>query len=72
MLFHRDRDVLEREFPQWQIERVDPMMPLRYLLSGGVSMRSLMPAAMYRPIAAAEKLIQQRGAMFAHIVLRRR
>jgi hypothetical protein len=46
-------------------------MPLRYLVSGGVSMRSLVPAAMFRPIRAAENLFAGRAAMFAHIVIRR-
>src|SRR5439155_19313772 len=54
IVFHRDRGVFQRDFPQWQIERVDPIMPLRYLLSGGVSMRSLVPSMMFRPIAAIE------------------
>jgi hypothetical protein len=72
IVFQRDRAAFEREFPLWAIERVEPIMPLRYLLSGGVSMRSLMPAAMYRPVAGLEKLAGPGAAMFAHIVLRRR
>ena len=72
IVFHRDRATFEREFPQWHIERVDPIMPLRYLLSGGVSMRSLVPALLFRPIAMIEKLSGQSGAMFAHVVLRHR
>jgi hypothetical protein len=31
----------EQEFPQWQIELIKPMMPFRYLLSGGVSLRAI-------------------------------
>jgi SAM-dependent methyltransferase len=72
IVFRRDRAIFERDFPHGQIERVDPIMPLRYLLSGGVSMRSLMPSMMFRPIAAIEHLAGGRGAMFAHIVLRRK
>ncbi len=71
IVFERDRAVFEREFPQWRIERVDPMMPIRYLLSGGVSMRSLMPGWMSGPVAAIESIAGRRGAMFAHILLRR-
>ena len=34
----------EQEFPEWRIELIKPIMPFRYLLSGGVSLRSLAPA----------------------------
>jgi SAM-dependent methyltransferase len=71
IVFQRDRAIFEREFPQWRIERVDPMMPIRYLLSGGVSMRSLVPGWMYSPVATLEHLAGRRAAMFAHILLRR-
>jgi SAM-dependent methyltransferase len=71
IVFERDRSRFEREFPQWKIERVEKIMPMRYLLSGGVSMRPLLPGWMHWPVKAFESLIGQRGAMFAHIVLRR-
>jgi SAM-dependent methyltransferase len=44
ILFERDRDLFEHQFPQWRIQRLNPIMPFSYLLSGGVSLRSLMPA----------------------------
>jgi SAM-dependent methyltransferase len=43
IIFERDRRQFCDEFPQLEIEWVQPMMPFRYILSGGVSMRSLMP-----------------------------
>lgn len=43
ILFERDRDRFEAEFPQLSIEQVTPFMPFRYLLSGGVGMRCLIP-----------------------------
>ena len=43
ILFQRDRERFEREHPRWRLERVEPITPFRYLLSGGISMRSLMP-----------------------------
>jgi SAM-dependent methyltransferase len=67
--FVRDRKAFEREFPQLAIERVQPIMPLRYLLSGGVSMRSLMPGFATGLVSVVEKLWP--GAMFARILLRR-
>ncbi len=75
ILFHRDRDQFEREFPQWGIETIQPTMPLRYLLSGGVSMRSLQPGWSYRFWGLIEHTLDRMGigaAMFALIVLRRR
>ena len=43
ILFVRDRDQFEREFPMWSIQSMRPMMPIRYLVSGGVGFRALMP-----------------------------
>ncbi len=72
IVFARDREQFQKEFPQWRIERVEPLMPFTYLVSGGVSMRSLMPGWSYGAWRAAENLISRFGdssAMFAHIVL---
>ena len=71
IVFQRDAEQFAREFPQWRIETVRPMMPLRYLVSGGVGMRSLVPSFMFGPFRAAEGLLGGRAAMFAHVVLRR-
>jgi SAM-dependent methyltransferase len=75
ILFERDRSVFEREFPQWQVERVVPMMPFTYLLSGGVSLRSFLPGWSFRSIRGLERALggwNRHLAMFAHVVLRRR
>lgn len=71
ILFERDHYLFEREFPQWQIQRLDPIMPFTYLLSGGVSMRSLMPAFTYSFWHAIEKAFARLTSMalFAIIVL---
>src|SRR2546423_7990591 len=66
VVFERDRAVFEREFPQWTIETLRPFMPLRYLFSGGVSMRSLAPGFSFGAIAALERLFESSTAMFAH------
>src|SRR5215471_18288800 len=55
LVFVRDRKLLEIKFPELEIETIEPMMPLRYLLSGGVSMRSLVPGVLYGPCKALEK-----------------
>ena len=43
IVFKRDRVQFEQEFPEWRIRDIQPCMPFLYLVSGGVSMRSLMP-----------------------------
>jgi SAM-dependent methyltransferase len=72
VVFQRDRAILEREFPQWHVEKVEPFMPVRYLLSGGVSMRPLAPPFSYGAIRGMENLLGSKLAMFCHILLRRR
>lgn len=70
IVFVRDRARFAREFPCWRIHRILPLMPLAYLLSGGVSLRSLAPGWLYRPLRALEsRLAQDRWAMFALIEL---
>lgn len=74
IVFERDRDVFAKEFPQFTLEVVQPMMPFRYLVSGGVSMRNLMPGFTYGLWSGLERLLQpwtRQWAMFALIVLRR-
>jgi len=73
ILFERDRARFEHEFPQWQIHTLEPMMPLCYLVSGGVSLRSLMPAFSFRAWRAIEKIVSRINnlSLFALIVLRR-
>ena len=70
IVFKRDRASFEAQYPQWRIKGIEPMMPISYLLSGGVSMRSLLPGWMYRPIRALERvLFEKKWAMFALIEL---
>jgi SAM-dependent methyltransferase len=72
ILFDRDRATFKREFPLLEVESIKPMMPFLYLLSGGLSMRSLMPGWSFRPWCFVESLFQpwmNSWAMFARIVL---
>jgi SAM-dependent methyltransferase len=74
ILFERDRALFGEKFPQWRVASIQPMMPLAYLLSGGVSMRSLMPSWSYQWVRSMEKLIpglDGKCGMFAFIVLDR-
>ena len=70
IVFQRDRALFEAQYPQWRIKNIKLMMPISYLFSGGVSMRTLMPGWMYRPIRALEQILNQKYcAMFALIEL---
>jgi SAM-dependent methyltransferase len=70
ILFERDRTLFEQSFPEWRIETIELLMPFSYLLSGGVSLRSLVPGWVYRPVRWFEsRLNQQQWAMFAFIKL---
>jgi SAM-dependent methyltransferase len=75
ILFHRDRERFEREAPAWRVRSVQPMMPFRYLVSGGVSLRGLTPAASYPLWKGFERALSPfngKLAMFAHVVIERR
>lgn len=70
IVFQRDRALFEAQYPQWRIRMIEPMMPFSYLLSGGVSMRSLVPGWIYPPVRAMERVLNQnKWAMFALIEL---
>ncbi len=74
IIFARDREQFNREFPEWRLRTVRPLMPFRYLVSGGVSMRAFMPGWSFGWWRAAETLLQpwlKTWAMFAEIVLDR-
>jgi SAM-dependent methyltransferase len=75
IIFERDRAIFEEEFPELQIERIEPFLPFRYLVSGGVGMRSLMPGFTHRFWAAVERLLspfRRNLGMFALVVVRKR
>jgi SAM-dependent methyltransferase len=75
IIFVRDRGRFEREFPEWCIRFARPFMPLSYLLSGGVSMRSLVPARSSAFWLGIESLLTPLNGwlgMFAHVALERR
>ena len=74
ILFERDRAQFVREFPAWDIDKIEIGMPFRYLLSGGMSMRSLAPGWSFPVWRALECTLQPwtpRLGMFAVIVLKR-
>ena len=73
MVFVRDRVKFEMEFPALSIEVIRPFLPFRYLVSGGVGMRSLMPGFTHRAWASLERALDSqmhRLGMFAFISVR--
>ena len=74
IIFERDRDIFSREFPQLSIQCKQTMMPIRYLISGGISMRGLAPGWTYDFWKTCEGLLtpwMEKLGMFALIVLKR-
>ena len=74
ILFVRDRQVFEQDYPQWRIRSIDPFMPLAFLLSGGVSCRSFAPGWAFGACRWMEDRLERwrdTWAMFAQIVLDR-
>jgi hypothetical protein len=74
ILFERDRNIFQQEFPHWRIEGLHAMLPLSYLLSGGVSMISLVPMFLFEAGRSVEKALSRWNthlAMFAFIRLQK-
>ena len=72
IVFERDRNRFEREFPEWRLSKIEPLMPFSYLVSGGVSLRALAPGWTYPLWRWFESLFRDdRWAMFALITVRR-
>lgn len=71
MVFVRDRAQFEVQAPELRIASIEPLMPVSYLASGGISMRALLPGVCYRTIRKVERWIGERGAMFALIEVHR-
>ncbi len=62
--FQRDREKFEKQFPSLKIKRIRYHTPLKYLVSGGVSMRPLVPTWSYGFFSAVEWLISPLSRVF--------
>lgn len=74
ILFERDAERFERTLPTWRVESIQLGMPFRYLLSGGVSLRSLAPGwsfGLWRWIEERMDPWSATWGTFATVVLRR-
>jgi SAM-dependent methyltransferase len=54
IIFRRDRQIFEAEFPSLRIIGIRNHTPMRYLLSGGLTLRQLVPGLAYPVIKAIE------------------
>jgi SAM-dependent methyltransferase len=57
IIFSRDRQKFEREFPSLDIVRMRSHTPLRYLLSGGLTLRQLAPSFSYPLVKTLEFIL---------------
>ena len=74
IIFTRDREIFEKEFPFLKIVKIRNHTPLRYLLSGGLTLRQLVPSFTYTPIKYLEYLLFPLNnllGMFQTIVLQK-
>ena len=70
IIFDRDREKFRAEFPGLLIEQLRPFMAFRYLVSGGVAMRNLIPGFTHSLWARLERALDSqmsRLGMFAFI-----
>ena len=58
IVFCRDRQRFEREFPSLKILGLDIHTPIRYLVSGGLSIRQLLPSFTYDAIKVVERVLK--------------
>jgi len=75
IVFLRDQRCFRHHFPELEITELRLIMPIRYLLSGGVSMRAVAPSWGFGLVTAVENAcrpVMPSLAMFAHITLSRR
>ena len=72
IVFKRDNDIYIKKNPRLRLESILPHTPFRYIVSGGVSYRSLMPAYLFGIWSRFEKILEpwmNSLAMFATITL---
>jgi len=75
IVFQRDRAIFEQEFPNLKISELYQHTPFRYLISGGVTVRQLLPNFTYRYVKLFERILQPFNnylGMFMTIVLERK
>lgn len=75
IIFERDKKTFEESFPNLKIKSIHYQTPFRYLLSGGVSMKCLVPDKTFGLITAFEKMLNPLSkyiGMFQTIVIEKK
>ena len=75
IIFQRDRQKFEHEFPQFQLQEIFLSFPICYLFSGGFATNASLPGKMYNTVRKIENMAQPWMnwlAMFAKIILKRK
>lgn len=57
IVFNRDRNIFNAKFPALCIRSISPHTPFRYLLSGGLRFRQLLPSCCYAAVKALEQTL---------------
>src|SRR5262249_17759034 len=68
LIFVRDRCRYDMEFPDLPVDRLTLHTIALYLLSGGVSMRSLLPGSLFAPLLMLEQLLAPAGRFLASMM----
>jgi SAM-dependent methyltransferase len=68
IIFARDRARYDADFPELPVDRFRLHTIALYLLSGGVSMRALLPTALFTPVRVAEGLLEPAGTWLASMM----
>ena len=72
MVFKRDRQTFESEFPELRILEIKPFLPFRYVVSGGLALRNIVPGFTSPLWVGLERIVEpwmQRLGMYAFISL---
>ncbi|NEO39178.1 MAG: class I SAM-dependent methyltransferase [Moorea sp. SIOASIH] len=62
IIFNRDSELFREEFPSLRVRSIKIHTPLRYLISGGLSMRQLLPSALFSLVQFMEWLLSPLNA----------
>ena len=73
IVFERDRLIFEQKFPHLTIIKISSLMPLIYLLSGGVGFRNFLPGWSYNFFRLLDRIFNLfKTGMFSLIVIQKR
>ena len=68
IVFERDFEVFKQNFPELKLVDIEYHTAFRYLISGGVSFKQLVPNFMFKPITYLEKFLELFSKHFSMFV----